>query len=194
MEEKKVTKISLSTFFLILAIIIIILMGIFIYKLYNEKTIETEKSTELQKQVNNLNGTVSDLQEKIDSISEITANTTKNNNSNSTNVAESQNSNNKTSSTNTSTEITTLNGEYHCNEEYESFTYSFSGNTVKFSALHTTYGTYKIVDNKVKITYTKAEDPDGNDMKEFPDGQTDELTILDENTLINNNGTKYIKN
>ena len=38
MEEKKVTKISLSTFFLILAIIAIIVMGIFMYKLYNEKT------------------------------------------------------------------------------------------------------------------------------------------------------------
>lgn len=52
MEEQNITKISLSTFFLILAIIIIIVMGIFICKLYNEKTKETEKSTELQAQVN----------------------------------------------------------------------------------------------------------------------------------------------
>ena len=33
MEEKKVTKISLSTFFLILAIIVIIVIGIFMLKL-----------------------------------------------------------------------------------------------------------------------------------------------------------------
>lgn len=70
MEEKKVTKISLSTFFLILAIIAIVVMGIFIYKLNNDKTAEIQKSTELQAQVNSLNGTVSDLQGKINSISE----------------------------------------------------------------------------------------------------------------------------
>ena len=70
MEEKKVTKISLSTIFLILAIIAIIVMGIFIYKLNNDKTAEIQKSTELQSQVNSLNDTVSDLQEKITSISE----------------------------------------------------------------------------------------------------------------------------
>lgn len=70
MEEKNVTKISLSTFFLILAIIAIIVMGVFIYKLNNDKTAEIQKSTELQAQVNSLNGTVSDLQGKINTISD----------------------------------------------------------------------------------------------------------------------------
>lgn len=70
MEEKNVTKISLSTFFLILAVIAMIVMGIFIYKLNNDKTVEIQKSTELQAQVNSLNGTVSDLQGKINAISE----------------------------------------------------------------------------------------------------------------------------
>ena len=56
MKEKNFTKISLSTFFLILAIIAIIVMGIFIYKLNNDKTAEIQKSTELQSQVNSLNG------------------------------------------------------------------------------------------------------------------------------------------
>lgn len=87
MEEKNVTKISLSTFFLILAIIAIIVMGVFIYKLNNDKTAEVQKSTELQAQVNSLNGTVSDLQGKINNISETinsnnsTENTTKSENS-----------------------------------------------------------------------------------------------------------------
>ena len=70
MEEKNATKISLSTFFLILAIIAIIVMGIFIYKLNNDKTAEIQKSTELQAQVNSLNGNVSDLQGKINTISD----------------------------------------------------------------------------------------------------------------------------
>ena len=70
MEEKNVTKISLSTLFLIFAIIAIIVMGIFIYKLNSDKTAEIQKSTELQAQVNSLNGTVSDLQGKINSTSQ----------------------------------------------------------------------------------------------------------------------------
>lgn len=85
MEEKQVTKINLLTFFFILVIII---MGIFIFKLYNEKTEETKKSSELQTQVNNLNETISNLQEKIDNTSEninsnnSTENTTTTNTSN----------------------------------------------------------------------------------------------------------------
>ena len=70
MEGNKNIKINLSTFFLILAIIVIIVMGIFMYKLYNEKTRETEKSGELQIQVNILSETVNNLQDKINSISE----------------------------------------------------------------------------------------------------------------------------
>ena len=91
MEEKKTTTISLSTFFLVLAIIAIVVMGVFIYKLYNDKAMEVQKSTELQAQVNSLNGTVSDLQGKINAISN-TINT--NNSSNVSNTASSNNDSN----------------------------------------------------------------------------------------------------
>ena len=97
MEEKNVAKISLSTFLLILAIIAIIVMGIFIYKLNNDKAAEIQKSTELQAQVNNLNGTVSDLQGKINNISETinsSGNATNYENSNKENNTESLNENN----------------------------------------------------------------------------------------------------
>ena len=77
MEEKKTTKINLSTFFLIVTIIKIIVLCIFIYKLYNDKTTEIQKSTGLQTQINNLNSTINDLQGKINTISE----TINNNNS-----------------------------------------------------------------------------------------------------------------
>ena len=92
MEEKKVTKISLSTFFLILAIIAIIVMGIFIYKLNNDKTVEIQKSTELQAKVNSLNGTVSNLQEKINKVSE-TVNVETPTQANSSNASTTNNSN-----------------------------------------------------------------------------------------------------
>lgn len=70
MEEKNTTKISLSTFLLILAIIVILGMGVFIYKLNNDKSLEIQKSTELQTKINSLNDTVTDLQGKTNSISE----------------------------------------------------------------------------------------------------------------------------
>ena len=94
MEEKNVSKISLSTFLLIIAIIAIIVMSVFIYKLNNDKTTEIQKSTELQSQVNSLTGTVNDLQGKITSISETI-------NSNSSN--ESNMSNNSSKDINTTT-------------------------------------------------------------------------------------------
>ena len=45
-------------------------MGIFIYKLNNDKKAEIQKSTELQTQVDSLKGSLSDLQEKISIISD----------------------------------------------------------------------------------------------------------------------------
>lgn len=69
MEEKKTTKISLSTFFLIIAIIAICVMGFFIYKLNDDKTKATEQVSELNNQITSLENSVSSLQGKIDTIS-----------------------------------------------------------------------------------------------------------------------------
>ena len=104
MEEKKVVKISLSTLFLILAIIIIVIMTVFMYKFYNEKIEANEKTAELQTQVSNLNGTVSNLQGKIDAISS----TINSNESNTTNIDDKYNDN-KNSSSQLTTEETIKN-------------------------------------------------------------------------------------
>lgn len=69
MEEKKTTNISFSTFLFIIALIIIAIMSIFIFKLNNEKNIETQESIDLQAQVNSLNRTISNLREKTNSVS-----------------------------------------------------------------------------------------------------------------------------
>lgn len=71
MEEKNVKKISLSTCLLILALIVIIVMGVFIFKLYNDKTLEMQKNKDLSLEVSSLNNTVVELQEKLDTISNI---------------------------------------------------------------------------------------------------------------------------
>lgn len=83
MSEKGSKKISVSTILLIIAIIIIGVMGYFIYKLYNEKDAETARANELQEQVNNLNGTINDLQGKINIINDTLNNNTTKTNTNS---------------------------------------------------------------------------------------------------------------
>ena len=104
MEEKKATKISLSTFFLILAIIIIVIMSICMYKFYNEKTDANKKTAELQTEVSNLNRIVSVLQGKIDEIFS-TVNSDK---TNTTNIDDKSNDN-KNSSYQPTTEETIKN-------------------------------------------------------------------------------------
>ena len=76
MEEKKVSKISLSTVFLILAVIVIAVMGVFIFKLNSDKNAESQKAAALQSQLDGLNGTVSSLQARIDKIPETTTSST----------------------------------------------------------------------------------------------------------------------
>lgn len=66
MEEKKEIKTNLSTILLFLAIIAIIIMGYFIYKLNNDKNLEINKVSDLQLQVNQLNSTLSSLQTLIE--------------------------------------------------------------------------------------------------------------------------------
>ncbi len=79
MEEKKSIKIRLSTFFLMLAIIVIVIMAYFLYKLNNEKIAETEKVSALNSQVSNFENKVESLQGTIDNVSNI-VNDTKNEN------------------------------------------------------------------------------------------------------------------
>lgn len=71
MEEKKTVRINLSKFFLILAIIVIIILGYFIYKLYNDNKAANIKVIELNNQIIELESTVHDLQETINNISNL---------------------------------------------------------------------------------------------------------------------------
>ena len=86
MGDKQVTKISLSTFLLIIAIIIITIIGFFIYKLNSKKSIKAKKSADSQEQVRNLNSTVSDLQSKKNTNSETVNSSTTTNTSESDDI------------------------------------------------------------------------------------------------------------
>lgn len=65
MEEKKVTKISLTTFLVILAIIALIVICIIIFIINKTKTIQNQKTSTLQPQANNLNSTITFSDEQV---------------------------------------------------------------------------------------------------------------------------------
>ena len=71
MEEKKTLKISLSTIFLVLAIIGIIVMA---YYIYIEKANYNRKIAELEVNATKMQSTINDIQGKIDSISNTMSN------------------------------------------------------------------------------------------------------------------------
>lgn len=184
MEEKKVRKISLSTFFLILALIIIVVMAIFMYKFYNEKIDANEKATELQTQVSNLNGTVGNLQGKIDAISGTI------------------NSNNSTENTtvtkpkeNTLTSSTTLDKKYE-NSKY-GITFSYPSSLSNHQNSLTDDMVESFSDNKgneIAIagfnndTIESMIDFEKN--KDMPDGTKVKLDIKKEGYVTLNSGTK----
>lgn len=94
MKENKTIKLSLSTFLLIIMLIVIIIMGIYIYRLNtenNEKIVSDQKVAELESQVNILNENINDLQKQLTNMSNTSnqtidttydSNTTQNNRTN----------------------------------------------------------------------------------------------------------------
>lgn len=106
MEEKKTTKISLSTILLILFIITIAVMAYFIYKLNNDKQLADNKVTELNKQVRELANNVNNLQGTISE----TSNTINNS-------AITQNNNDSKTSSNSNTQTTASEKKTFSNDE-----------------------------------------------------------------------------
>ena len=84
MEEKKQVKISTPGFFLILAIIVIAVMGYFIYKISSEKAEKENQIVSLNNEISNLQSSSRELQGKIDNIANA-INTTKINETNTIN-------------------------------------------------------------------------------------------------------------
>ena len=76
MKEKKQVKVSMSGFFLAIAIIIIAVMGYFIYKISTEKEDKENQIASLNNEISSLQSSSRELQGKIDSIAN-TINTTK---------------------------------------------------------------------------------------------------------------------
>ena len=69
MEEKGTVKISLTGFFLILAIIAIVVMGFFMYQFYTDKQKANEKVETLNSEVTKLQSTINSIQSTINNSS-----------------------------------------------------------------------------------------------------------------------------
>lgn len=147
--------------------------GFYAYAVYQENVAVKAQSVELTKKVEELEKEVENYKTKLNTISDI-LNTALDTDGEEVKPEEDKK------------EITELKGKYQFNEEgSEVLTYTFEGKEVTYSANHTQKGTYVIEGDKVKITYTEGTDPEGNALTvdKLPDGETDELTIIDEATL-----------
>ena len=174
-EKKRGIKISLSTFFLILTIIVIVVMAFFMYKIYNDKEIANSKVVELRSQTNNLQATINSLQNKIESIS----NTINSNEENITNLTVENNNNkeeekvNIISSHNISGDWIPISATENGNEislqmvfgtgiKYGGYLTLNNDNTyTRFIGIYadenSLMGTYKIIDNKIIFTNNNNE-------------------------------------
>ncbi len=177
-------KINKKSLFIILDLIIIGIMAIIIYKFYNEKIEANQKSAELQIQVNNLNRNVSDLQGKIDSISN-TINPSKSNENATANLKEDTSSINATA----------------LDKEYENTKYGIKFSYPSSLSNHQ----YSLTDDMVEV----FSDDKGNEIviarfnndsiesiidfeknKEAPDGTKNKLDIKKEGYVNLNSGIK----
>lgn len=195
MEEKNVTKISLSTFLLIIAIIAIVIMGVFIYKLNNDKTIETKRATELQSQVNILNGTVNDLQGKINNISETINSSTSKNNTNLSNETTNTNNSSTNSSESSNTQVKKKNYDSYVGTWYNSTTQneitikSVTNNSITF-----TWFLYRLtgIDDDTTINFSNGEAIfyfEGYDDKNFDSKNTEDEKYIRKATIkLDENG------
>ena len=182
MEEKN-KKVSISTILLILTIIAMIVMGVFMYKLYNDKKAEIEKSTELQGTIADLNSTISELQGKINSISD----TINNDNSNTTSNGTQNNSNTSSNDNSKDYEDIILNGSYDVPNSDVGFEFSKDGKAMFFTNLGGAEGTYRTTGkDNIEAHYTRSE---------VLNEETNERTISDideyEHFIVEDNGDVF---
>ena len=156
MEVKKERK--LSIFLLLISIIIIVIMGIFIFKLYKDRESATMKVEELNKLTSTLDKTVEELQGKMDSISNTINNSTTDTSDKTTNSdnKSTENTNNKnTSNENEVNKNSTSTNVTIAESKKILFEYS-SGDSNAAKGNPEVLKVYKIDDNQLDFEYHAA--------------------------------------
>ena len=82
MKEKNEAKTNVSTILLVVAIIVIIAMGYFVYKLYNEKTTESDKVSKLNSKISELENVQKNTDDSSEKINDENAQTSSSNTNN----------------------------------------------------------------------------------------------------------------
>lgn len=170
-ENQKHNKITLSTYIAVLAILVIIVLAGFIYM---QKINSDREISGLKNDAEELKATLTELQGKLDNISNIA----------STDNDEKQSKNQ-----------VSIDGTYVSNSGSERESYTFQDGTVKYESLGSTSGKYEINGNTITIKYEKKNiDPDGETVNnEYLKGESEILTIENDSTIVSSNGTKYVK-
>ncbi len=172
--EKKSTKISLVT---TLLIIIIIIMAFYIYL---EKTKSNNELAKLENDLKSVQENLNDLQE------------------NSNNIDVTKHLSSEIVSEETTEKAIKIEGTYQMISDgaTDGLDYIFKeNNIVERNTNNTEIGLYEITNNKITMTYFLFEDVETKNLSlcDLEKNPTIVLTIIDEKTLMDSSGTKYIK-
>lgn len=156
MSEKKS---NFSTILLIFLIVLILIMGYFMYNLYTTNQIETEK-------INNLNNEISDLQNKINDLKENINKVNNNENNNLKNII--------------------LEGSYGIDASDMSYEFNANGTVEYITNTTNCKGTYTTVgENQIEICFTEETvwDDVTNENTTTKINRIEKITVVDKNTL-----------
>ncbi len=142
MNEKKTITISVTSLFLVIAILVIIAMGYFMYNMYQEKQTAFEEVNQLNSELSTVKNTVDNLQNTLTSTSENT-------------TTENLPSNNSASTTQTSTpknpSNTTQNIEQECRTILEKFLPIYGSGSPDAALVNANLLTYEDLNNAEQI-------------------------------------------
>lgn len=150
MGKNKSTKIL--GILLAVAVIVIGVMSFFIYKLSTEKAAETGKSADLNNQVGNLEGTVGELQGKLDAIANIINSSNDSVNNTTEKKASDENKNTITSANQVANNNSNSNSNNTVKYQFE------SGDNLAAQGKPGIVKIFEINDNEMKFEYNQAFD------------------------------------
>ena len=191
MKEKKCIKISLLAIILIIFIITIVITGVIIYNVKNDKNTEIKKQDNQQENI--LNEKNSEIEVHNNQILENAISDESNNNNH---VSENMILNESTNNANLE-EFQIVGKYYNENGEGDEPYYTFAeNNKVTYGSLWTCSGSYSINNDIIKINFTSAVDPDVNkvNLKAYNVDEFVELKIITNNKIKDySNGNIYLK-
>ena len=165
-------KIKVLKVFLFITIVIILIMGVSLFLTTSNKSSIKEETEVLKAEIEKLKTEKSKLEAKITAISNIVNDTT----------IESEKN-------------IKIEGTYQLKENEKSedvIIYTFKDGNVEYKSKEIYKGTFEIKGDKIRIIYKEVYNVDGERVKSMPKIETEELTIINENTL-ELNGVKIIK-